>query len=90
MNKYDPLPGKTARGMRMAGLAAAGAGVQGMFLYRALFEVPTAGSWMLWLAVIVVLLVSFIGAGVRNRRLDRLEAAERDALLARDDETRRR
>lgn len=84
MNKYDPLPGKTARGMRTAGLAAVATGVQGMFLYRAIFDVPTFASWMLWLAVFVVLLAGFTCAGLRDSRLNRAEAAERDELLARD------
>ena len=90
MNKYDPLPGKTARGARIAGLAAVATGVQGMFLYRAIFDVPTFWSWMLWLAVFVVLLVGFIYAGIRDGRLNKTEAAERNELLEREAEGRRR
>jgi hypothetical protein len=86
MNKYDPLPGKTARGVRTAGLAATGTGVQGVFLYRAIFEVPTLGSWMLWLVVFAVLLLGFIYAGIRDSRLNKVEAAERDELLNREAE----
>ena len=44
MSKYDPLPGKTARGVRFAGLAAVATGVQWMFLYRAIFDVHTLAS----------------------------------------------
>ncbi|MBD8704675.1 hypothetical protein [Frigoribacterium sp. CFBP 13712] len=90
MNRYDPLPGKTARGTRTAGLAAVATGVQGIFLYRAIFDEPTFASWMLWLAVFVVLLVGFIYAGIRDSRLNRAEAAERDELLEREAESRRR
>ena len=71
VNKYEPLPGKTARGMRTAGLAAAATGVQGTFLYRAIFEVPTFGAWMLWLVVFVLLVIAFTYAGVRDSRLNR-------------------
>ena len=90
MNKYDPLPGKAARGARTAGLAAVATGVQGMFLYRAIFDVPTFASWMLWLAVFVVLLVCFIYAGIRDSRLNKAEAAERDELLEREAASGRR
>jgi hypothetical protein len=90
MNKFDPLPGRTARSMRTAGLASVATGVQGMFLYRAIFDVPTFASWMLWLAVIVVLLVDFIYAGIRDGRLNKAEAAERDELLEREADSGRR
>ncbi|MBD8584342.1 hypothetical protein IFT90_07195 [Frigoribacterium sp. CFBP 8766] len=52
MNKYDPLPGKTQRGVRTAALTMAAMGVQGAFLYRAIFDVPTFVSGMLWLGVL--------------------------------------
>ena len=90
MSKYDPLPGKTARGVRFAGLAAVATGVQGMFLYRAIFDVDTLASWMLWLAVFVVLIVGFIYAGIRDSRLNKAEAAERDEVLEREAESGRR
>lgn len=78
MNKYDPLPGKTARGVRTATLVMLGMGVQGTFLARAIWDEPTLSSWMLWLAVFLILLVSFIYNGIRNARLNRLEQAEWD------------
>jgi hypothetical protein len=90
VNKYDPLPGKTSRGMRTAGLAAVATGVQGMFLYRAIFDVLTFASWMLWLAVFVVLIVGFIYAGIRDSRLNKAEVAERDELLEREADSGRR
>jgi len=90
MNKYGPLPGKTTRGMRSAGLAAVATGVQGMFLYRAIFDVRTVDSCMLWLAVFVVLLVGFIYAGIRDGRLNKAEAAERDELRERETASGRR
>ena len=79
MNKYDPLPGKTQRGVRTAGLTMAAMGVQGAFLYRAIFDVPTFVSWMLWLGVFVVLLVGFIYRGIKDARLNRAEQAAWDA-----------
>jgi predicted lysophospholipase L1 biosynthesis ABC-type transport system permease subunit len=76
--------------MRSAGLAAVAAGVQGMFLYRAIFDVRTFASWMLWLAVLVVLIVGFMHAGIRDSRLNKAEAAERDELLERQAASGRR
>jgi predicted tellurium resistance membrane protein TerC len=78
MNKYDPLPGKTQRGVRTAGLIMAAMGVQGTFLYRAIFDASTFASWMLWLGVFVVLLVGFIYRGIKDARLNRAEQAAWD------------
>ena len=45
---------------------------------------------MLWLAVFVVLIVGFIYAGIRDSRLNKAEAAERDEVLEREAESGRR
>lgn len=78
MNKYDPLPGKTARGVRTATLVMLGMGVQGTFLARAIWDEPTFSSWMLWLVVFLLLLGALTYNGIRNARLNRLEQAEWD------------
>jgi predicted lysophospholipase L1 biosynthesis ABC-type transport system permease subunit len=75
--------------MRTAGLAAVGAGVQGMFLYRAIVEVPSVSSWVVWALIVAVLLVGFTYAGLRDRRLNTAEAAERDRQMEAEARQRR-
>lgn len=89
MNKYDPLPGKTQRGVRTAGLTMAAMGVQGTFLYRAIFDVPTFASWMLWLGVFVILFVGFIYRGIKDARLNRAEQAAWDAKFEEQERQKR-
>jgi flagellar biosynthesis/type III secretory pathway M-ring protein FliF/YscJ len=64
-------------------------GVQGAFLYRAIFDVPTFVSWMLWLGVFVVLLVGFIHRGIKDARLNRAEQAARDAKFEEQEQQKR-
>jgi hypothetical protein len=64
-------------------------GVQGTFLYRAIFDVPTFGSWMLWLGVLVVLLVGFTYRGIKDARLNRAEHATWDAKFEEQERQKR-
>ena len=64
-------------------------GVQGTFLYRAIFDVPTFASWMLWLGVFVVFLVGFIYRGIKDARLNRAEQAAWDTKFEEQERQKR-